>query len=341
MFWFFLTKGQTAFVKSPSSDPRSVVSDATPSLSTEGLSAEDAQAIRALQTQLRAEKARAEKTRAQAQARAREKALQGKVTAPAGLEVEQQKRRIEQMIAAQFQGIQQENKRLAQQLAQKDQEISVVKQQNTALAKRVIKLDSSTQTLLAQLVKDGKNISSSDQDYLGGLQDLQDESAIPRPPASDTDLINRVEVADSGDTGTVDAELRSLVGELMAPENQGTIPAASGSQENVVVSAGDAPSSQEGDLQNSINALMARNEKQEKQNQFDTDANYLESLTPMERERRNETRWVTVREGDTLYEIAKRVYNNGDLYYKIFKANPQVLDNPDRIHTGQRLRVPL
>jgi nucleoid-associated protein YgaU len=61
----------------------------------------------------------------------------------------------------------------------------------------------------------------------------------------------------------------------------------------------------------------------------------------MENERLNETRWVTVLRGDTLYDIADRVYDDGWLYHKLFEANPQVLSNPDLIKPGQRLRVPL
>jgi nucleoid-associated protein YgaU len=86
---------------------------------------------------------------------------------------------------------------------------------------------------------------------------------------------------------------------------------------------------------------MVRNEEQKAQRQFQTDSKYLDSLTPMEKERLNETRWVTVRQGDTLYNIAERVYNDGWLYRKLFETNPQVLANPDLITPGQRLRVPL
>ena len=86
---------------------------------------------------------------------------------------------------------------------------------------------------------------------------------------------------------------------------------------------------------------MSDTKKQNSRKQFQAESQYLDSLNPMEKERQSETRWVTVREGDTLFDIAQRVYNNGYLYHKLFEANPQVLSNPDTITTGQRLRVPL
>ena len=330
MFWYFLTRGQTAFLNLTEDE---AVPGPTAAPAVSGTPSTD---IQALQAQLAREKAAS----AQIKARAREKAQRAVAAAGAqpssDAELEAQKQRIEQMIAEQLQGIKQENQRLALALAEKDQEIAQVKQQNTELAKRLVKLDDSTQNLLAQLEEDGKRISRSDQDYLGALQA---DAEAPAPAPADTDLINRVEVADSGDTGSVDSEVRDMVNQLMANKDKDAAPASS-AQDNVIIAANTPPSSQ-GDLQNSINALMEKNEEKEREAQFQQDESYLESLTPIEAERSNETRWVTVRTGDTLYEIAQRVYNNGDLYYKIFKANPQVLDNPDRIEAGQRLRVPL
>lgn len=44
--------------------------------------------------------------------------------------------------------------------------------------------------------------------------------------------------------------------------------------------------------------------------------------------------------GDTLGAIAKRFYGNAGTYMKIFEANRDILDNPDLIKVGQRLRIP-
>lgn len=51
-------------------------------------------------------------------------------------------------------------------------------------------------------------------------------------------------------------------------------------------------------------------------------------------------RTYTVSSGDTLSKIAKRFYNDGNEWQRIFNANRDVLSNPDRIVPGQHLRIP-
>ncbi|MDO4896486.1 MAG: peptidoglycan-binding protein LysM [Moraxella sp.] len=52
-----------------------------------------------------------------------------------------------------------------------------------------------------------------------------------------------------------------------------------------------------------------------------------------------ESRFYTVKSGDTLSKIAKEMYGNGD-YMKIFEANRPLLSHPDKIYVGQVLRIP-
>ena len=47
-----------------------------------------------------------------------------------------------------------------------------------------------------------------------------------------------------------------------------------------------------------------------------------------------------VARGETLSAIAKRYYGNANKYTTIFEANRDVLDNPDNIFPGQKLRIP-
>lgn len=47
-----------------------------------------------------------------------------------------------------------------------------------------------------------------------------------------------------------------------------------------------------------------------------------------------------VEKGDTLSAIAKRYYGKAGLYTKIFDANRDVLDDPNKIKPGQKLRIP-
>ena len=57
-------------------------------------------------------------------------------------------------------------------------------------------------------------------------------------------------------------------------------------------------------------------------------------------EQADEGRTYTVQSGDTLWKIAEEMYGNGSKYMKIFEANTDQLDNPDRIFPGQKLKVP-
>ena len=47
-----------------------------------------------------------------------------------------------------------------------------------------------------------------------------------------------------------------------------------------------------------------------------------------------------VEKGDTLGAIAKKYYGKASAYTKIFEANRDVLDDPDKIRPGQKLRIP-
>jgi len=53
-----------------------------------------------------------------------------------------------------------------------------------------------------------------------------------------------------------------------------------------------------------------------------------------------QSRTYTVQSGDTLSKISKQFYGNSNQYMKIFEANRNVLDNPDRIQPGQQLVIP-
>ena len=44
--------------------------------------------------------------------------------------------------------------------------------------------------------------------------------------------------------------------------------------------------------------------------------------------------------GDSLSKIAKREYGNVNEWKRIFDANQDVLENPDKIYPGQKLKIP-
>jgi nucleoid-associated protein YgaU len=53
-----------------------------------------------------------------------------------------------------------------------------------------------------------------------------------------------------------------------------------------------------------------------------------------------ESRYYTVKSGDTLSKIAKEHYGNANAYMQIFEANKPMLSHPDKIYPGQTLRIP-
>ena len=48
----------------------------------------------------------------------------------------------------------------------------------------------------------------------------------------------------------------------------------------------------------------------------------------------------TVASGDSLSKIARHVYGNANEWQRIFDANRDQLDDPDRIRPGQVLKIP-
>ena len=53
-----------------------------------------------------------------------------------------------------------------------------------------------------------------------------------------------------------------------------------------------------------------------------------------------ESTFYTVESGDTLGKIAQNIYGSASKYMVIFEANQPMLKDPDKIHPGQKLRIP-
>lgn len=51
-------------------------------------------------------------------------------------------------------------------------------------------------------------------------------------------------------------------------------------------------------------------------------------------------RTYTVKSGDTLSKIAKEFYGDANAYHKIFEANRDQLNDPNKIQPGQTLKIP-
>ncbi|MFP1761588.1 peptidoglycan-binding protein LysM [Lonsdalea quercina] len=53
-----------------------------------------------------------------------------------------------------------------------------------------------------------------------------------------------------------------------------------------------------------------------------------------------ESRYYTVKSGDTLSAISKEMYGSANDYQRIFEANKPMLTHPDKIYPGQVLIIP-
>ena len=53
-----------------------------------------------------------------------------------------------------------------------------------------------------------------------------------------------------------------------------------------------------------------------------------------------ETQYYVIESGDTLWGIAAKFLGNGSKYPEIFEANREVIEDPDKIFPGQKIRIP-
>ncbi len=53
------------------------------------------------------------------------------------------------------------------------------------------------------------------------------------------------------------------------------------------------------------------------------------------------TQFYIIQSGDTLSGIAKQFYGNAMKYPQLFEANREVIEDPDKIYPGQKIRVPV
>ncbi|PID50418.1 MAG: peptidoglycan-binding protein LysM [Proteobacteria bacterium] len=50
--------------------------------------------------------------------------------------------------------------------------------------------------------------------------------------------------------------------------------------------------------------------------------------------------FYVIQKGDSLWKIAEHAYGNGGKYHTIFEANREVIQDPDKIFPGQKIRIP-
>jgi nucleoid-associated protein YgaU len=51
--------------------------------------------------------------------------------------------------------------------------------------------------------------------------------------------------------------------------------------------------------------------------------------------------YYVIKSGDTLSKLAKQYYGNAQEYPRLFEANREVIQDPNLIYPGQKIRIPL
>ncbi len=70
-------------------------------------------------------------------------------------------------------------------------------------------------------------------------------------------------------------------------------------------------------------------------------ADDLKAPAPKPEEPKEKAEVYEIVSGDTLGAIAKRYYGKASKYMKIFEANRDIIDDPNKIYPGQKIRIPL
>ncbi|MEM1175696.1 MAG: LysM peptidoglycan-binding domain-containing protein [Pseudomonadota bacterium] len=70
-------------------------------------------------------------------------------------------------------------------------------------------------------------------------------------------------------------------------------------------------------------------------------ADDLRAPTPKPEERPVQDMFYIIESGDTLGGISKKFYGNSAHYMRIFNANLEIIDDPNVIFPGQKIRIPI
>ena len=160
-------------------------------------------------------------------------------------------------------------------------------------------------------------------------------------PETDNDLMSALSGTDVDSVKEGDKELEESLDKVDNTKNT-TIKKSTASVDtynkvNVEKTSGSDELSK---LSGQISNLISDKKTSDQTNGSKEEKTYTEDLKKEVVTRKNEMRIIIVKKGDTLGKIAKRAYGNVMEYKKIYTANPDILNRPDRIYIGQKLRIP-
>jgi nucleoid-associated protein YgaU len=110
--------------------------------------------------------------------------------------------------------------------------------------------------------------------------------------------------------------------------------------DQIMAAMGDIKKTPEEKTIDNINNTVKRLLKN-KESILRTTDTYEQKLLPETAENKKESRIITVKQGEKLWDIAVRAYGDGNQYKLILQANPLLKNNPELIKAGTILRAPL
>ena len=166
--------------------------------------------------------------------------------------------------------------------------------------------------------KNKENKNSSDS----GIEQSQDKELVKSLTNSEVDSL----ASDNIDDALTEIDKSKQASSSATPNTYNKV---------VLENKTDSGSDELSKLSAELSSVIGTDDTAQKDN-----TGYTKSIAKEVKTRKKEMRYITVKKGDTLGKIAKKVYGNVMDYKKIYEANPDILRRPDRIYIGQKLRIP-
>jgi nucleoid-associated protein YgaU len=172
---------------------------------------------------------------------------------------------------------------------------------------------------------------------LAKVQQQKGANSAPKN-SEDADLIKSLEAVDE----TLDAKTPELANiDKKAPETKAQKEVKEILERDtfnkVIVTNKKGGEDEFAKLTQEIDAILETEEVKKKEKSLA----YKKELDQEAKRREKSLRFIVVRPGDTLSSIARRAYGRASAYKKIYEANPELLQNPNKISVGMKLRVPV
>jgi len=214
-------------------------------------------------------------------------------------------------------------------------------------AKEVKKPATKEQKVIQQVATatGGKNLSQEDLAKIAKL--VAQELAKSKSNTTTNKTTKNTTSSNSSDDQALVSSLESAQTDTLKNENvdtsglKDTKVNASGKKvdtfNKVIIKKQDNSDDELAKLSSEIDTILQSEEVTQKEKNL----KYGKELKQEISRREQELRFIVVKKGDTLSSLAYKAYGRASAYVKIYKANPDLVKNPNRIYVGMKLRVPV